>query len=172
MKEQILAQKEKARMIDKYMTKEKQKGRIEHREYELYKIDYQQLPRGWNQIHRLIYVKRWGVRQNKAYKEEAYYISNNKKLDAKSFGRGIRNHWRIENNLHWVKDVQQKEDKNRIVDRYLATIISILQTTVINIFRLNSEPSILMSNEKYANRVKMSYKLISDNLLYEKNRSD
>ena len=49
------------------------------------------------------------------------------KLDAQSFGTGIRNHWMIENLLHREKDVQQNEDHNKVRKKNLATIISLLQ---------------------------------------------
>ena len=35
-------------------------------------------------------------------------------LDAKSFAEIIRTHWRIENQLNWVLDVQFNEDDSRI----------------------------------------------------------
>ena len=34
--------------------------------------------------------------------------------DAAIYGKGIRGHWKIENSLHWVKDVIHGEDKNAI----------------------------------------------------------
>ncbi|CCQ67556.1 Transposase, IS4 [Crocosphaera watsonii WH 0402] len=35
-------------------------------------------------------------------------------VDAKSFAEIIRTHWRIENQLNWVLDVQFNEDDSRI----------------------------------------------------------
>ena len=53
---------------------------------------------------------------NKQYEdsiEEAYYISTTY-LKAKDYNKIIRNHWRIENSNHYVRDETFKEDKSRI----------------------------------------------------------
>jgi flagellar basal body-associated protein FliL len=45
-----------------------------------------------------------------SYEEIVYYISS--KLEtATEVAKKIRNHWGIENKLHWVKDVVMEEDK-------------------------------------------------------------
>lgn len=41
--------------------------------------------------------------------EKRYYISS-LKTDAQSFGSIVKKHWGIENNLHWVLDVQFNDD--------------------------------------------------------------
>ncbi len=146
--------------LDSYTTKEKQKGRIENRKYDVYRIDTDTLPPGWMHINSAIKVRRWGTRQDTIYEETAFYLSN-MKLDAQSFGTGIRNHWMIENLLHREKDVQQNEDHNKVRKKNLATIISLLQTLVLSLFRAHGEPSITKANEKYANKVRQSYNLIS-----------
>ena len=46
--------------------------------------------------------------------ETTYYISSRRGDRADALGEMIRGHWGIENRLHWVKDVQQNEDRNGI----------------------------------------------------------
>lgn len=148
---------------DEYETKEKQKGREENRCYKVYDVEEAQIPKGWNHVNTAIVVFREGKRNGKRYSDHTLYISN-VKGKAKFFGHGIRGHWKIENNLHWVKDVYQNEDKNLIRDHTLAVIVSMLQTFAMNIFRMTGNKSLKYSNEKYANRPREAYKLFTSSL--------
>lgn len=51
-----------------------------------------------------IKVIRSGKRGEKKYEETVYYISS-QKLKAEIFAEKIKDHWLIENQVHWVKDV-------------------------------------------------------------------
>ncbi|MEY3554685.1 MAG: hypothetical protein RLZZ580_738, partial [Cyanobacteriota bacterium] len=59
-----------------------------------------------------IKVERRGSRGDKTYEETAYYISSLTE-SAQVFAKIIRGHWKIENQLHWVKDVIFEEDKSQ-----------------------------------------------------------
>src|SRR5438309_238401 len=48
--------------------------------------------------------------------EVRYFIAS-KKGSAKYFGTVLRNHWRIENCLHWQLDVTLGEDQSRVTKR-------------------------------------------------------
>lgn len=63
----------------------------------------------WVGLQNLICVERIGVRQGKPYHQTNYYISS-LSTSAFEFAQAIRSHWRIENCLHWVKDVIFSED--------------------------------------------------------------
>lgn len=69
------------------------------------------LPKRWATcgITRIIWVKRTGMRSDKPFEEMHCYLSN-WNLDAVEFLSLIRQHWQIENGLHWVKDVTLHED--------------------------------------------------------------
>ena len=47
----------------------------------------------------------------------------------------IRNHWRIENGLHWVLDVGFREDANRVRDRTAARNLALLRKIALNLVR-------------------------------------
>src|SRR5437868_2203969 len=51
---------------------------------------------------------------------EARYFIGSKRAGAKYYGRGLRNHWGIENSLHWQLDVTFQEDRNRVTRRNAA----------------------------------------------------
>ncbi|OCR02087.1 transposase [Oscillatoriales cyanobacterium USR001] len=80
-------------------------------------------------------VKRSGNRGAKSYEETAYYLSSICE-NAEVFGERIQGHWRIENQLHWIKDVLFKEDKSPLHQSGPMTNLSILSTIAINIFRI------------------------------------
>jgi predicted transposase YbfD/YdcC len=69
------------------------------------------LPQRWRHcgIARIVWVVREGQRQGKPFREDHYYLSNCAE-QAAVFMLLVRNHWHIENGLHWVKDVTLKED--------------------------------------------------------------
>jgi len=46
--------------------------------------------------------------------ERRYYIASHRTLDAQRTAEGIRYHWGIENQAHWVLDVIFNEDQCRI----------------------------------------------------------
>lgn len=89
---------------------------------------------GWDKVQSLIRVERWGFRGDEPYQNTRYYISS-LSVHAQLFAEKIRNHWQIENRLHWVKDVIFNEDNSPIKSRKPATNISILQTIALNLFR-------------------------------------
>ena len=59
---------------------------------------------GFENLRRIIKVERRGSRGDKTYEETAYYISSLTE-SAQVFAKIIRGHWKIENQLHWLKDV-------------------------------------------------------------------
>jgi len=89
----------------------------------------------WSNSQRLIQFQRSGKRGLKPYEETAYYLSSVSE-NAEVFGEKIRGHWRIENQLHWVKDVIFKEDKSPLHQFKPMTNFSILSTIAMNLFRI------------------------------------
>lgn len=101
--------------------------------------NYQELPKQildkFQGIKNIIKVERSGTRGKKEYEETVYYISS--KLEtAMEVGKKIRNHWGIENQLHWVKDVVMEEDTSLIKNQKAAINISVIKSIGINFFRL------------------------------------
>jgi predicted transposase YbfD/YdcC len=58
---------------------------------------------------------------------EASYFIGNKVMNAKSYAKALRNHWGIENNLHWQLDVSFSEDDNRVTKRNGAENLALLR---------------------------------------------
>ncbi len=67
------------------------------------------LTQDWVGLQNLLCVERIGIRQGKPYHQTNYYISS-LSTSAFEFAQASRSHWKIENCLHWVKDVIFGED--------------------------------------------------------------
>ena len=87
----------------------------------------------WSGLRSIVRVERSGMRDNKtAYTETSYYISS-LELDAERIGEIVRSHWRIENCLHWQKDVAFGEDDCPIRNETAAANMSLIRSLVMNI---------------------------------------
>lgn len=90
----------------------------------------------WTGVQRLIRVERTGIRGTQARHETMFYISS-LSADARQLGEWIRNHWQIENRLHWGKDVVLQEDRAPICSGHAPENMAILRTIAVNLLRLN-----------------------------------
>lgn len=110
------------------------RGRITCRIVRLF-TDPSDIDFDWVGLQNLICVERIGIRQGKPYHQTNYYISSFS-TSAFEFAQAIRSHWRIENCLHWVKDVIFGEDAAPFKNYNAATNWSIIRTIAINVARM------------------------------------
>ena len=143
------------------------RGRIEHRKVLVYK-DISGISEEWIGLKRLIRVERTVTCKGKKRQETAYYISSLSTRKAEVFAKHIRNHWGIENRLHWVKDVIMKEDTSKTAKGYAAENIALLRNIAINLFRTNGFGSIKYATGFYANNIKELWGIMSSNTKYYK----
>lgn len=68
--------------------------------------------------------------------ETRFYISS-LSSDVALFARGVRGHWGIENNLHWVLDVVFDEDRCRTRKDNAPHILTVFKRSAINIINKN-----------------------------------
>ncbi len=98
-------------------------------------------------------MTRWGKRSEKSFKEVHYFISSRKQLSAQNYAKRIREHWWIENKLHWVKDVILYEDNSLVKGKDLSENLSLLRMIVMNLFRINNLQSVKYAIEKFSNKL-------------------
>jgi predicted transposase YbfD/YdcC len=67
--------------------------------------------------------------------EETRYFIGSKKAGAKAYGRALRNHWGIENSLHWQLDVTFDEDRNRVRKRNAAENLALLRRLTLSLLQ-------------------------------------
>ena len=90
--------------------------------------------------------------------EWRYFLLNHKHLN-QDLPRYIRNHWGIENKLHWVLDVHMKEDNDQKKERKSARSFAILQRIALNIVRTKDH------TPKRSLRRKLKHSAWNDNYL-------
>ena len=86
----------------------------------------------WRELRSFIMIEQKRIEQKGTSFERRYYISS---LDTsgKAFAQYIRGHWSIENNLHWMLDVQFHEDKSLICTGHAPENISILRKIALSL---------------------------------------
>jgi predicted transposase YbfD/YdcC len=67
--------------------------------------------------------------------ERAHYFLTSLRTAPKALLRLVRQRWSIENEWHWVRDVQLAEDDHRYAHRIGAPLFSFLRTLVMNLLR-------------------------------------
>lgn len=67
--------------------------------------------------------------------ERRYFISSLPGNDAQTIAQIVRNHWGIENRLHWSLDVSFREDQSRIRTAHAAENFSRLRRIALNLLR-------------------------------------
>lgn len=67
--------------------------------------------------------------------EYRYYISSLDPKEPEKILHSIRDHWQIENNLHWCLDVAYREDQSRIRDENSALNMSWLRKTALALLK-------------------------------------
>jgi len=119
---------------DSYQTHERGHGREETRYYHI--ITNPQLPSGaaWEGLHVIGLCVRESTEKGKTSCEARYFIGS-RKAKAKVYGRALRNHWGIENGLHWQLDVTFGEDKNRVSKRHGAENLALVRRLALSLLK-------------------------------------
>jgi len=104
----------------------------------------------WQHLHSFILVERITTKNEGTSSEISYYISS-LQVNAKTFSKLIREHWRVENSLHWVLDVVFDEDHCRIHNQFAPQNLNILRKMAIALLRNNhSFDASLKRKQKFA----------------------
>ncbi|MGD1703314.1 ISAs1 family transposase [Dapis sp. BLCC M229] len=151
--EQIEQQVTSTQVVKRYVDEEKTRDRDTTRIVEVFNIPANILD-VWKGAGSVIRVKRSSNRGSKLVESISYYLCS---LSPKSstLASGIRGHWLIENQLHWVKDVILEEDSSPQKSGFSPRNFSILKTWVLTLLRthglvgIKAGISYLSNNLKY-----------------------
>jgi predicted transposase YbfD/YdcC len=131
---------------DSYETRERGHGREEYRSYTvLHNTAGIRNAEAWAELTTIgiCYSERTS---NGVTSEEVRYFIGSKKASAKVYGKALRNHWGIENALHWQLDVNFDEDQNRVTKRNGAENLALLRRLTLSL--LHAHPAKLSIAKK------------------------
>ena len=112
----------------------------------------QEMAEEWEGLRYFVTVRRQGERDGKAFNTITCYISS---VDGKAYRHAslIRGHRRIENNLHWVKDVVMNEDDCGIEEPKPAATLGIFRDIAFNLLVFQGYRSISTGMNAMGERV-------------------
>ena len=116
----------------------------------------------WNGLKTIVMVTRKRYLWNKTQTETQFYLSS-LPCDAKLISRAIRQHWGIENQLHWVLDVTFNEDRSRIRIGHSPENFTLLRRMAISL--LNQETNSKRSLRQKTKLAAMNCNYMSNVLL-------
>ena len=144
--------------VSRYQTIEKDHGRIETRQAmwvtDLSWLD-KKLRGHWPKLAGIGMIERHREINGAVSTERAYYIGSQGVTSAESFARAARDHWGIENSLHWVLDVTFREDDCRVRKDHAPHNFATLRKLALALLRQNTEypKRSLRSRRKTAERL-------------------
>lgn len=114
-------------------TTNKGHGRLEHRTLESTSI--LTVSSRWPGLKQGFRVRRWGIRNGKPYEEVVHGITSlpPEKADAERLLGLVREHWRIENSLHYVRDVTLGEDACQVRGDAAPHVLAALRNIAVHL---------------------------------------
>lgn len=94
----------------------------------------------WSSLRGIAMIESWREVDGKETYERRYYITSHHDKSAEFIAKAIRNHWHVENKLHWQLDVSFNEDYNRLRSGYAAENFALINKIALNL--LKNEKSI------------------------------
>ena len=134
----------------RHETQEKGHGREELRSYIVCPVP-EDLPDGsrWAKLKAIGIAISETQRDGKNCCEVRYYILS-KYLSGRRFAGAVRDHWGIENRLHWQLDVTFQEDQCRVRKGHADTNLSILRRTALSLLKNELTRKVGIKNKRLA----------------------
>lgn len=115
---------------------EKDHGRLEVRRcYVFDHIQCLHAPERWPDLKSFAVIVSERTIQGKTTREHRAYITS-LSADAARLNRAVRQHWRVENSLHWCMDVVFADDRMRARTGHAAHNLAVLRHFALNLIRL------------------------------------
>jgi predicted transposase YbfD/YdcC len=135
VRQRDLGPRRRSRAYQVYEKAESGHGRQERRSYLV-------IPDPEGIAQRAAWAKLWVVGMctrertvaGKTSTEVSYFIGS-KKAGARTYACALRDHWRVENNLHWQLDVSFSEDRSRTAERQAAASLATLRRLALALLK-------------------------------------
>ena len=136
--------------VSRHYTRDKGHGRAEARTYYVCEAP-RDLPdrQRWPKLTAIGCAISHTIRGGKHCCETRYYILS-KKLSGRKFAAAVRQHWSIENQLHWQLDVTFQEDQSRLRLGHADANFSILRRTALSLLKNNHTLKVGVKNKRLA----------------------
>lgn len=128
--------------LSTHITEEKGHGREERRTCSVLDtklLEQEGLYEEWPGLRRIIKMDRERLCNGLKSRETIYYISSEEMEDAAYFSSRIRDHWGIENKLHWHLDVTFKEDRSRVRTKNGAVNLSTIRKFALELLKKQTD---------------------------------
>jgi predicted transposase YbfD/YdcC len=124
------------RDYESFETEEKGHGRHEKRHYTILSVPKEGIRNKelWEKLSVIGVCYRERTCKGKTSEETVYFIGS-RVMSAKKYGKALRNHWKIENELHWQLDVTFGEDANRVQQKTEAMNLALLRKVALMLLR-------------------------------------
>lgn len=123
-------------------------GRIETRECQIIQqLEWLDEGDKWKELKSAIKVDATREINSKITTETRYYISSIKS-DAAFFNSAVRQHWGVENSLHWVLDMAFSEDNCRKREGNQAENFAIIRRFALNLLKRDSSVRLGVKNKR------------------------
>jgi len=118
-----------------FETADKGHGRLEIRHYKISDhLQWLEPKAQWKGLKTIGMVESERIIGERKTIERRYYLSS-LKADAKEFARAVREHWSIENQLHWSLDISFREDQCRVRIQRAAENFALLRRMALHILK-------------------------------------
>jgi predicted transposase YbfD/YdcC len=154
-------QKNLYEQVSEYMFKQKESlvkdewidfgsGRIEHRKAYVCKgLGLLDDLATWPAVKSVVMVEARREKEGKVQQETRFYVSS-LEAAATTFNRLVRNHWGIENNLHWMLDVVFREDQSRTRKGNAPENLATVRKTALQLLHQATDKESIKSRRKMA----------------------
>lgn len=107
---------------------------------------------GWPALRSIVRIRsqRQILSSGSEPSEEIRFYLSSAKADAQRFTTWVRQHWEVENKVHWLLDVNFREDEDRSRKGHADQNMALVRRTVLNICRLFHDPRKSLSRKRKA----------------------